>query len=168
MLINNIKSLESAFTPKMLTIFLITQGPIALMSHFVNKYLFDNFEFLKWLIILVFVDLLTGVFKVWIKQGWQCVTSRGFRDTVSKIVQYGSFLIITHVLTHFQVGNGKVPYFSWQWINDAAYQLLILTEIKSIYENITIVNPKLDFMKPILDKLTKYFKNPENESVNTQ
>lgn len=143
--------------PKLVGLCLAIQIPVALISTLVNKYLFNDFEFLKWLIVVCFLDLLTGMWKVWITQGYQAITSRGIRDTVSKIIQYGSFLIITHVLTHFQIG-GKATYFNWQWINDVAYEFLILIEIKSVYENIVRINPKMDFMKPILEKLTQMFK----------
>lgn len=128
---------------------------------FVNKYLFQDVTFLKFLILACAIDLLTGVTKVWVTQGLKSVTSRGLRDTVVKAISYGSFLIITHVLTHYEINGQSNTEFLW--VNKVAYEFLILIEIKSVYENIIAINPKLDFITDILNKVTGVLKNKKNE-----
>lgn len=127
---------------------------------FVQKYIFADIGFLKWLVIAMIIDLATGITKAWVLTGWQSISSKGLRDTISKCVQYGSFLIITHVLTHFEV-DGKVGMQGMQWMNKLAYEFLILIEIKSVYENLIRINPDLDFVKFLVEKITKYYKNKE-------
>lgn len=119
----------------------------------ISKYIFSDFSFLKWLMIVIFVDLVTGVANVWKNEGVKKVTSRGLSDTVFKVIQYGGFLIVTHIVTHFEIG-GQRAFEDIDWVNKMAYQFLLLIEIKSVYENIVKINPKLDFMVSVIEKLS--------------
>lgn len=134
---------------------------LSFIGAFINKYIFSDMGYLKWLVIAMIIDLITGITKVWVTQGWSCITSKGLRDTVAKCVQYGGFLIITHVLTHFEI-NGQVQISGMSWLNKLAYEFLILIECKSVYENIVRINPKLDFVKMVLEKVSGYLKNKDN------
>lgn len=125
-----------------------------------NKYIFNDVGYLKWLTIAMFIDLLTGVTKVWVNDGWKQITSRGLRDTVSKCIQYGGFLFITHLITHFEV-NGVVINQNFDWINKVAFEFLMLIETKSVYENLVKINPKLDFVKFLVEKIYKAYKTKE-------
>jgi len=136
--------MKALFQPKlilMVLLFDLTQVPV-----WIEKYLFSDFSFLEWLVIIMILDFITGVTKVWVREGSQNVTSRGFRDTVSKCIQYGSFLIITHVLTHFQI-DGDAVLKNLQWFDKIAFEFLIFIEMKSVYENITTINPKFDYIQ---------------------
>lgn len=136
---------------------LITSGIGALFQ----KYIFSDTEYLVWLLIAVMLDLITGITKAWVQGGWKHITSQGLRMTVIKFIQYGAFLIITHVLVHFTVNGERVSPlpFAESW----AYSLLILIEAKSVYENIVAINPKLDFIKALIDRIAKAIKGPEGE-----
>jgi phage-related holin len=127
----------------------------------IQKYIFSDTEYLTWLLIAVMLDLITGITKVWVNRGLSHVTSRGLRMTVIKFIQYGAFLIITHTLANFTVNGQHVSPLAF--IENWAYSLLILIEAKSVYENIVAINPKLDFIKPLIDKISKTIKDPENE-----
>lgn len=131
------------------------------LLQFITKYIFNDITYLKFLVIACFLDLLTGITKVVVTEGWKHVTSRGMRDTVLKAIQYGSFLIITHVLTHFEINSE--PNTQFIWLNKIAFEFLILIEIKSVYENIIRINPKLDFARALLKKLAALLK-PSKES----
>lgn len=135
------------------------------ISDFVGQYLFSDFQYLKWLVISMVLDLLTGIAKVVKKEGWKAVTSKGLRDTVVKCVQYGAFVVITHVLTHFQIG-GEQQMGNMEWLTKLAFEFIILIEIKSVYENIVAVNSKFDFVaqlvKKLIDLLPKKYKGDEN------
>lgn len=126
-----------------------------------QKYMFNDIGYLKWLTIAMALDLLTGITKVWVTQGWQEITSRGLRDTVSKCIQYGVFLFITHAITNFEIG-GVAVNSNFDWINKVAFEFLMLIETKSVYENLIKINPKLDFIKFVFEKIyNAYFKNKE-------
>lgn len=143
------KFLNLLLNPKIL--FGVLLFDLTNVSIFLKKYIFSDWSFLKWLIIVMILDLITGVTKIWVNEGLKSITSRGLRDTVSKIIQYGAFLIVTHVLTHFEIG-GQV-YTDYNWINKIAYEFLIFIEIKSVYENIIKINPKLDFITYLKNKI---------------
>lgn len=125
------------------------------LSTFINKYLFSDLEFLKWLMLVVAIDLITGIAKVVKHDGWKAVTSKGLRDTVSKLIQYGGLLIITHILTHYQI-EGQAQMTNILWVNKLAYEFVILIEIKSVYENITAINSKFDFFETIVKKVIEF------------
>jgi hypothetical protein len=141
------KLLSALSSPKFLLAY-ITVAPILA---FIEKYMFNDWSYLKFMFIACTLDFITGVTKVWVRQGSAFITSKGFRDSISKIVQYGAFIIITHVLTHFEI-NG-VKYVQLDWFDSAAYIALILIEGKSVYENIVAINPKMDFLRPVIKKL---------------
>lgn len=136
-------------SPKMILTTLLFS--LSTIPDFIEKYIFGDFGFAKWLIVTMMIDLLTGITKVWVNEGLKKVTSKGLRDTVSKCIQYGAFLIITHILTHFEV-NGEVIFGKWDWLSKLAFEFLILIEIKSVYENLTAINPRLDFINILAEK----------------
>lgn len=131
-----------------------------LAKEFTTKYIFSDVEYLKWLVIAVTLDLVTGIAKVWAKEGYKAVTSKGIRMTIAKFIQYGAFLIITHVLVNVTVGESK-PF---AFVKDWAYLLLLLVEIKSVYENITAIDNRLDFINPIIQKIGEMIKSKQDEN----
>lgn len=142
---------------------LLAAVDLTFLGKIFEKYIFSDVGYLKWLMIAMALDLITGITKVWVTQGWEKITSRGLRDTVSKCIQYGAFLIITHLITHFEV-NGQVLNSAFDWINKVAYEFLLLIETKSVYENICKINPELDFIKFLFEKIyNTYFKNKDKE-----
>lgn len=123
---------------------------------FINKYLFSDVTFLKWLVVVMVLDLITGITKVWINEGAKAITSKGLRCSVSKVIQYSAFLIVTHVLTHFQIGDQTNTDFTF--LSKMAYEFLILIEIKSVYENIIRINPSLDVVTFVSNKIVSALK----------
>lgn len=129
------------------------------INDFITKYIFSDFTFLKYLAIAVVIDLITGIAKAWAKK--EAVTSKGLRDTIVKFIQYGSFLIITHVLSSFEV-NGQ-PVSNMAWISKLAYEFIMLIEIKSVYENIVAINPKLDLFEKVFKKIADAIKDDKKK-----
>jgi len=142
----------------------LSAGSTAAFLTAFQKYIFSDVEYLKWLLIAVTLDLITGITKVWVKEGFSAVTSMGLRMTITKFVQYGAFLIITHVLTNFTVGGATSPL---AFVSEWGYYLLILIEIKSVYENIIVINPHLDFVKGIIEKITQVINTKKNNNEET-
>lgn len=124
--------------------------------NFINKYIFSDMSYLKWLVIVMILDFITGVTKAWVNGGLKSVTSKGLRCTVSKVVQYGSFLVVTHVLTHFEIGDKA--NMNYAFISKFAYEFLILIEIKSVYENIVRIDPTLDIESYLRNKIMSILK----------
>lgn len=115
---------------------------------FIQRYVYSDWNFLVSLLILMFLDLVTGVAKAY-KTG-KIVTSTGLRDTLIKIFQYGVALIVIHVLVSFQVNGQEVTLLNYA--DEAGYTFLIVIEAKSIFENLQKVDGRLDF-SGIIDKL---------------
>lgn len=136
-------------SPKILfgtLLFSMTQIP-----ELIEKYIFGDLGFAKWLVLVLILDLVTGVTKVWVNEGYKKVTSKGLRDTVSKCIQYGALLIVTHILTHFEIKE-KVILGHLEWLNKLTFEFLIFIECKSVYENIVKINPRLDIISVMVDK----------------
>lgn len=130
--------------------------------NFINKYIFSDVSYLKWLVIVMILDFITGVTKVWVNEGLKAITSKGFRCTVSKVIQYASFLIVTHVLTHFQIEDRVNTNYAF--LSKIAYEFLILIEIKSVYENIVRINPELNIEDYVRNKIINMLKKESSKN----
>jgi len=119
---------------------------------FTEKYLFADWEFLKWLVTFMMLDLVTGIAKA-IKNK-HAVTSYGIRRTAVKALQYGAFLIVIHGLDSFEVKGEQVELFGWIVI--WAYSFLMGTEGKSILENIVALDDRFD-VSALVEKIKKVF-----------
>lgn len=120
----------------------------------VEQYVYRDWEFLKYLMVLMVLDLLTGVLNAWRKK--EAVTSFGFRKTVLKMVQYGVFLIVMHVLSSFTI-NGQSQSI-YHWVTQGAYIFLLGIEGKSILENLIKLDDRFDigsFIEKIKEVFTK-------------
>lgn len=115
---------------------------------FTEKYLFADWEFLKYLTVFMMLDLVTGIAKAVKKK--QAVTSYGLRRTVVKSLQYGVFLIVVHGLDTFQVKGESVDIFGW--IVTGAYSFLMAVEGKSILENVVALDDRFD-IAPFIEKI---------------
>lgn len=157
----NLKLLSYLLNPKLL--FGILLFDLSGITNFIFKYIFQDINYLKFLIVICGIDLITGIWKVIVTKGVKHVTSRGLRDTVTKVISYGSFLVLIHIITHFEV-NG-VPSTSFVWLNKVALEFLILIEVKSVYENIITINPKLDVIDSIIQKAFDKFKKSKKDDL---
>jgi hypothetical protein len=134
-------------------------GLWSITLNWVKTYIFSDFEYLQWLAIAMILDLITGVSKSIVKGGLKSITSKLLRQFVIKSIQYGTFLVITHVLTHFKIEGDVVASDSLNWINFSAYKLLILIEIKSVYENLVEMDSRMDFVRVMIDGIKKHVSN---------
>lgn len=116
------------------------------MMMLIEKYLFSDWQFLKWLLILMVLDFISGVIAAWIRPDDK-VSSLKMRSSVVKTVQYGIFVIVMHVLSHFQIEGVEINFYDW--ITSGAYVFLIGVEGKSILENVQKMNNKFDISRYI-------------------
>lgn len=117
---------------------------------FTEKYLFADWEFLKYLTVFMMLDLVTGIAKALKKK--EAVTSYGLRRTVVKALQYGVFLIVVHGLDTFEVKGESVDIFGW--IVTGAYSFLMAVEGKSILENVVEFDDRFDIAS-FIEKIMK-------------
>lgn len=126
---------------------------------YIKKYIFNDWEFLNWIFILIILDSFTGIWKAWKQKE---VSSKGFAQVIKKIMIYCIFLIVVHILEFFTVKSKMNSVFGW--IDNLAYSTLIVREAISIFENLAIIAPNI-FPIKILEKL-KYFNKDGKQKSN--
>lgn len=114
--------------------------PLSLVSTtpFIEKYIFNDWEFLKYLMILVILDtLISWAYHLKIKD----FSSKGFSMILTKLLIYSSILIVAHIIGNFTIKGGNVEIYTW--FNSVACNALIIRESISIIENAAKINPNL-------------------------
>jgi toxin secretion/phage lysis holin len=122
---------------------------IAPFAAFFKEYVFDDFEFLKFLFVICAVDTALGFFKAVVHKN---VSSRGFSMVFTKIIIYSAALICSHVLVSFTVHNKAYAVFSW--VDTVIFSGIIVREAVSIFENIALIDPTA-----VPKRLLKYLKD---------
>lgn len=138
---------------------------IAPIIMFIEKYIFSDWYFLTYLLIAMVFDIITALIRVYIKDGARHITSRGFRQSVVKAIQYFVFLITIHWITNIHVQGERIEIYDW--IIPVAYTFLMLIEVKSIWENLTGMGNGFDlseFIKKVTNK--ELWSKESNKSKN--
>lgn len=130
---------------------------------FFEKYVYDDWTFLKFLFVICAVDTLLGILKA-LKQ--KNLSTKGFGMVLIKIIIYSSALITSHVLVSFTIHNNGTVLFTW--FDNVIFAAIIVKEAASIFENIAIIDPGV-FPKSILKYLKDFdvtgrLKYPKNEN----
>lgn len=105
---------------------------------FVERYIFSDWPFLIWLLVLIVLDTALGFGYAVSK--WQ-VSPGKLAGILVKFVVYGSVLIIGHVLEKFEVSGENIPggiYFKM-----TIYAAVMIVESISIFKNLGKINKKL-------------------------
>ena len=121
---------------KQLFIF-ITSIAVSPVVKIIEKYVFDDWEFLGFLMVLILFDTVLGFWKHYKRN---TISSDGFGDFFSKIAVYGSMLILCHVATHFEINDKQNIVFNW--LPYIIYSGIILREGISYVENLGAINEK--------------------------
>jgi toxin secretion/phage lysis holin len=103
-----------------------------------NTYIFDDWSFLVYLVILIVLDTILGIWKAF-KYG--IISSSKFGGLVIKSVLYAFFLVVVHNLTNFS--NNEVTKSIFIWVEELCYAALLVREAISIIENIGAIKPDL-------------------------
>lgn len=128
-----------------------TLSPI---TNFINKYIFSDWEFLKFLFVICSVDTMLGFFKA---MKHKEVSSKGFGMIFKKIIVYSSALIVTHVLMNFTINNKGQILFGW--IDSMIFSAIVVREAISIFENIAAIDDSL-----IPNSILKYLKQFDSKT----
>lgn len=151
--------LESLIVIKYSLTTLIYSMSFATIISLFQKYAFSDFEYAKYLLILMLLDLITGITKA--MKNKVAVTSYGLKRTCIKVIQYFAFVVTIHVVSHFEISGQSQDLFNW--LPRVAYIYLILIEAKSIFENIH----SMEFdIKWLIDVVEKFKNNQKNNSEN--
>lgn len=103
-----------------------------------EKYIFNDWEFIGFLIVLIALDTITGV---WKHYKLNTVSSQGFGRFMVKVIVYGIFLIVVHVLGNFSDKPLVEEIFSW--VDTLCYGAIVVRESISIIENLGAIQPGL-------------------------
>ena len=117
---------------------------------FVNKYIFNDWEYAVYLGIAMAVDTVLGFCKHYKNKS---LSSSACGKILYKMISYGSILIIVHILTHFTVDSEQIKFFSW--METIAYAALLVKEGISVMENVGAINPR--FVPTVILKRLKDF-----------
>ena len=104
----------------------------------VQKYIFADWEFLRFLCVLIIVDTVLGVQRRWAAHA---ISSRGFSRLFKKSGIYLALLVLTHVLSSFTV-HGEVNLF-FKWFDTFMYSCMMAREALSILEHAALLEPRL-------------------------
>lgn len=104
----------------------------------VDTYMFSEWDFLPYLVVLVIVDTLTGVWKSLLQRNFNSYTFGAF---ITKAVLYAVYMVVLHGLTNFSDRKAVVALF--EWVQELGYAALIVRESISIIENLGAIKPGL-------------------------
>lgn len=117
---------------------IIAALPASILIEQFEKYIFKDWEFVKFLVVSIIVDTVLGFVKSIINRN---VSSKAFGMIAKKLIIYMSVLVISHVLSNYSVEGVKL--ISFQWFQYFACTSLIIRESISIVENISYIFPGL-------------------------
>jgi len=128
-----------------------TALPISWYTQYgLDYYVFSDWAFLKYLIVLVIVDTVLGIAKHYKMKD---LSSKAFGAIGNKLLVYTSVMILSNVLTHYSVGGVEQTYL--QWFGTFCCTALIIREALSIIENVEAICPGF-FPKWIIKRLKDF------------
>ena len=112
--------------------------PASFLISLFEKYIFNDWQFLGFLAVIIMIDTITG-FAKHVKA--KTISSNGFGKLFTKFIIYSCTLVMTHVVSAFTVGGEVSVVF--EWFDNLVYSGIILREAISILENIAMINNTL-------------------------
>lgn len=104
----------------------------------VETYLFNDWAFLVWVIILVCIDWVWALYLAW---KTKTISKEGFQKGGEKLAQYATLLILGHILLNIKSGGEGMVVFSYMTMLIHGY--IISLEAISILEKQATINAKL-------------------------
>ena len=156
-----IKTLSKFMT---ITEFTTLSSFLGLVVWFVEKYIFNDWEFITMLIVLIILDTVLGIV---VAGKYKKVSSDGFAKFGTKIIVYMVMLICTHTAVNIRANGSEIWVLGW--IDSAVYSGILVREILSLFEKCAHLKPDL-VPKWILERLKQYNEKGkiEDESDNNR
>ena len=127
--------------------------PITPFIELFEKYVFGDWEFVKYLVVLVVIDTVLGFSKHYIKHD---ISSKAYGMIAKKIVSYSIVMIVAHVVATFRVGGEQIE--SLLGFRYFACSALMVREAISIIENLEVISPGF-IPKSIVRRLSEFDSN---------
>ena len=127
--------------------------PITPFIELFEKYVFGDWEFVKYLVVLVVIDTILGFSKHYIKHD---ISSKAYGMIAKKIVSYSIVMIVANVVATFRVGGEQIE--SLVWFRYFACSALMVREAISIIENLEVISPGF-IPKSIVRRLSEFDSN---------
>lgn len=150
MILTEFQNYFEALTAKKMLFSLAVGAAGAPAIYYLEKYVFNDWEFIARLIIIIIIDTALGLRVAW---KYKKVSSEGFGQVLPKIFMYGALLVLTHNVRNFQVRGHDNELFTW--FDYAMYAGIVGKEALSIIEKCALLYPKR-IPKFLLEKL-RYF-----------
>ena len=110
--------------------------PITPLAELFEKYVFGDWEFVKFLVVLICLDTALEFIKHWMSHD---ISSRAFGMIARKLLVYSSVMVLGHVMSRFSVAGEPVD--SFVWFRYFACSALMVREGISIIENLEDIMP---------------------------
>lgn len=112
--------------------------PLSFFVDGIEKYIFKDWEFLKFLVVLIALDtLLSWIYHIFFTQDF---SSKGFGMIFVKLITYGALMIVGHVMGSFSINN--LPQETFTWFRSLILTALLVREALSIVENTGKIYPQ--------------------------
>jgi phage-related holin len=118
--------------------------------YFVETYFFDDWEFLKFLLVAMLFDWIWGFGLAW---KTRTISEEGFQKLGKKLAEYPTLLVLGHIMLNARSGGEPITVFGY--LTTTIHGYLLVREAISILEKIARVSPSL-VPKWLLDKLKVY------------
>lgn len=116
----------------------------------VETYFFDDWEFLKFLMVAMLIDWVWGFGLAW---KTRTISEEGFEKLGKKLIEYGTLLVLGHIMLNARSGGDPIAVFSY--LTTTIHGYLLVREAISILEKVARVSPKL-VPRWLLSKLMVY------------
>ena len=116
----------------------------------IDKYVFNDWEFIAMLTVLIALDTLLGFYVAFVKKE---VSSDKFAKLFTKIIVYMVMLICSHAATHVRANGSEIIVLAW--LDSVIYSGIVVREILSLFEKCAIIQPNL-IPKWIINRLKQY------------
>lgn len=126
----------------------------------IDKYIFNDWEFIAMLTVLIALDTLLGFYVAFIKKD---VSSDKFAKLFTKIIVYMVMLICSHSATHVRANGSEIIVLAW--LDSVIYSGIVVREILSLFEKCAIIQPNL-IPKWIINRLKQYNETGIDSPIN--
>ena len=114
------------------------------------RYVYQDWEFAKWIAMAVVLDTMLGLVKAWNKRD---ISSDEFWNKFGKkIFVYLCLLILSNVMVNYTVNGSNVG--ATEWIGSYLCTFMLVREAISILENVNSITPIVP--KWVLDRMREF------------
>ena len=120
------------------------------------RYVYQDWEFAKWIALAVVLDTVLGLVKAWMKKD---ISSEEFWQKFSKkIFAYICLLILSNIMQNYTVNGSNVG--ATEWVGSYLCTFMLVREAISILENVNAITPIVP--KWVLDRMRDFTEKEGN------